>query len=231
MAERADVPPPAAGQGGAAVRAEFYLCLARAFLAPTPGMHWALTRQLADDLEDMAGEAAYPIAGIVARFRAAIAGFAEHLDLLRLYAALFLVPPTPVRINAGFYLDGTAMGDSVRAMEACYSHLGVVRSAGFRDTSDHVVVQLEFISLLFCRQAQLCVRPVTAQAFLEAFVCQWVKPFRTDMEQATAALAQPNPYLHLAQMLEQAAGVDVADSRSPPRAGTRGMSLRPWSAT
>lgn len=223
MAERAGAPlapAMAMGQSGAAVRAEFYLCLARAFLAPTLDMHSALMRHLADDLEEMAREAAYPIEGTVASFRSAIASFPQPLELMRLYAALFLVPPAPVHINAGFYLDGAVMGDSVRAMEACYSRLGVVRSDRFRDTSDHVAVQLEFLSLLFCRQTQLTdvsfgqeKLPVTAQAFLDSFVCHWVKPFRADLEMATAGLdAQANPYLHLAEMIEKAVGVDVTAS-------------------
>lgn len=237
MAERADAPWQ---PGGAALRAEFYLCLARAFLAPMQRSHLALTRHLADDLGQLAGQAGYPIAGLVAQLRAASAGYAAHLDLMRLYAALFLVPPTPVRINAGHYLDGMVMGGSVRAIEACYSRLGVARSAGFRDTSDHVAVQLEFLALLFGRQAQRCPAPLTPQDFLEAFVRHWVRPFRADLERASAALGRPNPYLHLAQMLEQAAGADAAvagwlrDNRSAcdsttfstPRASARAGSAR-----
>ncbi|TXF09976.1 TorD/DmsD family molecular chaperone [Pelomicrobium methylotrophicum] len=206
---------------GLRLRAEFYLCLARAFLPPrTEADFHALTALLADDLGDLARRLDYPIADELSEFRAAASALADPISLLRTYAALFLTPPAPVPINGGIYLDGSLMGESVRAMEDCYRRCGVERDERFRDLSDHMAVQLEFVAYLYARAAESpageAELPLTAGEFLGAFPRRWLPAFCDKLETATRKLGiAPNPYTPLARILRCAVAKDAVPVPDP----------------
>ncbi len=206
-------------------RAEFYLCLARAFLAPRDAaMFHALRDVLAEDLEELGAQLGYDIAAPLAAYRAQMQRIADPVELLQVYSALFLVPPTAAHINAGQYLDGAVNGGSVKAMEEAYLLCGVQRDAGFRDLSDHVSVQLEFVALLYAAQAQRFsgeavgdALPVDPGHFLQIFALRWLGRFCADLAQAASREAlSASPYLPLAQILYAGAARDaVAPDRDP----------------
>jgi TorA maturation chaperone TorD len=204
------------------LRAEFYLCLARAFLPPGNEADFrALTAFLADDLGDLARRLDYPIADELSEFLAAASALADPLCLLQTYAALFLTPPAPVPINAGIYLDGALMGESVRAMENCYRRCGVERSEHFRDLSDHVAVQLEFAAYLYARAAESpageAELPLTAGEFLGAFPRRWLPAFCDKLKTATRKQGiVPNPYAPLARILQRAVAQDAVPMPDTP---------------
>ncbi|MEK7796490.1 MAG: molecular chaperone TorD family protein [Pseudomonadota bacterium] len=206
--------------------AEFYLCLARAFLPPhTENDHRALAVYLADDLADLAGEIGYPISEPLAQLRAAFGALPEPLALLQLYSKLFLTPPTPVALNTGRYLDGAVMGGSVQAIEGWYRRRGLERTESFHDLPDHVALQLEFVARLFAgaaaaRQAgddaEARQLEAEARAFLGAFVVHWLPGFCAALERALAQHRLPAPYLYLAHIL--CAAVECDATAGGPRA-------------
>lgn len=195
-------------------RAEFYLCLARAFLAPREETAFrALADFLADDLGDLGERLGYPIAQPLDDFRAAMAAVPDRLTLLQAYSGLFLTPPAPVHINAGFYLDGAIMGASVAALEQRYRRAGVERAERMRDLSDHVSAQLEFAAYLYALEAGGA--PANPAEFLRAFVSRWLPVFCADLEKAAAAIGTAAaPYRHAARILETAVQTDAAAERS-----------------
>lgn len=207
------------GNDNPAARAEFYLCLARAFLPPhTENDYRALAVYLADDLADLAGEIGYPIAEPLAQLRAAFGALPEPLALLQLYSKLFLTPPTPVALNTGRYLDGAVMGGSVQAIEERYRRHGLERTESFHDLPDHVTLQLEFVARLFAGAAaahEAGEEPeaqrleAEARAFLGAFVAHWLPGFCTALERTHAERRLPAPYLHLARILRAAVERDA----------------------
>src|SRR3990172_2857671 len=88
-------------------RAEFYLCLARAFLPPREQRDFhAIQEYLATELAELGAAIGYPIGQTLEQLRAALARITDQQDLLQLYSHLFLTPPTPAHLNAGVYLDG-----------------------------------------------------------------------------------------------------------------------------
>jgi TorA maturation chaperone TorD len=184
-------------------RAEFYLCLARAFLSPTAEDAWmGLRDALADDLEDLAGILGHDIGSHIADYRASINAIPDHATLLQIYSGLFLAPPRPVNINTGVYLDGALNGGSVLAMEESYRQNGLVRSNEFLDLSDHLSIQLEFVaSRLLARQDSANAAEDDAERFLATFVARWLPPFIADLE---VAGRNPNPWLHLARAMSVA---------------------------
>lgn len=200
-------------------RAEFYLCLARAFLSPqSETMFEAMNEVLADELEDLAGQVGYEIAPPLADYRSQMQAVSDPVMLLQIYSTIFLASPTAAHINAGQYLDGAINGGSVKAMEEAYQLCGVQRDEGFRDLSDHVSVQLEFVALLYAQQAGRFrgetvgdALPVDPGQFLQVFVTGWLGRFCADLSRATADLDLPaNPYLPLAQVLAGAVQCDAA---------------------
>jgi TorA maturation chaperone TorD len=194
-------------------RADLYLCLARAFMTPCgDALARAMRDDLADDLEELGMHLGLEIATPLAAYRAAMQALQQPLELLQVYSAIFLAPPVVARINAGQYLDGALNGGSVRAMEEAYHLCGVARDDGFHDLADHVSVQLEFVALLYAGQAARSAGeaddeplPVDAGRFLHAFAMRWVGRFRADLAAAAAARElSANPYLPLAEILEEA---------------------------
>ncbi|HEX9179478.1 MAG TPA: molecular chaperone TorD family protein, partial [Burkholderiales bacterium] len=148
---------------GAGERADFYLCLARAFLTPREGAAFEAMRDaLPADLDELDGLLGYGIAGPLAAYRAEMSRLETPEAMLATYSGLFLAPPVLVRINAAMYLDGAVAGGNVREMEQAYRACGVERSEDFRDLSDHLSVQLEFVAYLYAREAAA---QVTGQEF------------------------------------------------------------------
>ena len=195
-------------------RAEFYLCLSRAFLPPSwQGAHQSMAEALPADLEALGEDLGYAIAVHLDSYRRAMAALDEPA-LLQCYSRLFLSPPAPARINACFYLDGAIMGGSVAELEDWYRRAGVGRSETFPDLPDHVSLQLEFAGRLFARAAEGALpEGMSARAFLGRFVARWLGAFLADLERAGEADA--NPYLHLARMLSEVVQRDAAPGKTP----------------
>lgn len=190
-------------------RAEFLLCLARAFAVPNrPGAWEALRDALPEDLTDLAAECGYPLPTAARDLRAALSGIADGERLLAVYSRLFLVPGAPhPQLNVGLYLDGALAGGTCQALLDCYRQCGLAPDADFHDLPDHLTLQLEFLAWLLLREADGEAPPLTALDFMRRFVARWIGPFRQDLEQAGERFALPpdrNPYLALARMLETA---------------------------
>lgn len=204
-------------------RAEFYLCLSRAFLAPrSPAFCRGLREALADDLASLAASAGYDLAAPLAAYRAAIAALPDDLALLRIYSGLFLAPPRAVQINTATYLDGGLNGGTVAALEALYRAAGVERSDAFKDLADHLAVQLEFAAVLYARQAGALAEarrdplPIDAGEFLYQYPGRWLPRFLADLERVGAEQEWPgNPYLHLARVLAAAVATDAVAPQLP----------------
>ncbi len=201
------------------LRAQFWLCLARAFLPPnSPTARTALREALADDLEELAGALDYPIADALADYRRAIAAAPADDGLLALYSRLFLVPGVAhPHINAATYLDGTPHGGTLRQLVECYRACGLEKDDSLADLPDHVATQLEFTAWLFAAAAARAAgdrhapaTPLDAKDFIVGFVARWAPPFRQDLEQANIRFAlADNPWLHLARVLESAARIET----------------------
>lgn len=198
-------------------RAELYLCLARAFLTPDSEETWlALRDALADDLDDLDGILGHDFAAHVARYRVAITAIAGHPDLLQTYSGLFLAPPRQACINTGAYLDGAVNGGSVLAMEETYRQSGLARDENFRDLSDHLSIQLEFVAsryLACLAEPDSMADEEVAGRFLDRFLRPCLPALIADL---AAAPVPHNPWLHLARLL-QVAVVHDARAAPPPR--------------
>lgn len=200
-------------------RSEFYLTLAQSFLTPQTAEHYqAMAGLLVDDLTDLDGLLGYGMEIELAALRTALRKLSGHRELLLEYSAMFLQPPRAVSINACFPLDGAVMGGTVSEIELFYRHYGVERGDHFKDLSDHVSVQLEFVSYLYGRAARELEsdQPDTeseraAGHFLYAFVRRWVPHFESGIERAGRTLGlKANRYLPLARMIAIAAARDAA---------------------
>ncbi|HET9699385.1 MAG TPA: molecular chaperone TorD family protein [Burkholderiales bacterium] len=198
-------------------RADFYLCLARAFLTPREEAAWDAMRELLPaDLEELDQVLGYGIIDQLAAYRTEVSRVGSAEVLLRTYSSLFLAPPVPAHINTAVYLDGTIGGGSVAEMEQAYRACGVERAEDFRDLSDHLGVQLEFVAYLYAREAagkatgQETRLPLKGGHFLHGFVDRWLPGFISDLEQAAGERElQANPYLPLARILERAVARDA----------------------
>lgn len=182
-------------------RAEFYLCLSRAFLTPdSEEVSLALREALADDLEELGGLLGYDFAAYVEAYRVAVAAIPDAPSMLQTYSSLFLAPPRRVSINTGAYLDGAVNGGTVLAMEEAYGSAGLQRDETFRDLSDHLAVQLEFVASRW-----MAGDDDGAGRFLARFVKPALPAFIADM----AGCGGGNPWLHLGRMLEAAVACDA----------------------
>jgi len=191
-------------------RAEFYLMLARSFLAPTTVEHFqAMSDYLADDLADLDRSLAYGIEPQLEALRLALSKPANQEELLVEYSRMFLQPPRETTLNVCYHLDGAMMGGTVVEIEAFYRNHGVERGGHFKDFSDHVSVQLEFVSYLYGRAAEGLESgmPDTAAEkaaahFLHRFVSRWLPHFEGGIEKAGRELElKANPWLPLARIL------------------------------
>lgn len=208
-----------------ASKAEFWLCLARAFLPPvSETVRFALRECLADDLRELAQQLDYPVAEPIAAYRRAIAALPHGEAALVRYSRLFLTPGTAhPHINAGAYFDGSVNGDTVRKLAECYRVCGLQKDASLADLPDHAAVQLEFAAWLFAVAAGRAQgdateeTPISAATFIAAFVARWAPLLRQDLEQAGERFGlADNPWLHLARILETVAAIEAAPACEPP---------------
>ncbi len=200
---------------------DFWLCMARAFAPPATGADYleAFQTALPDDLETIAGEIGLHLGAEIADLRAAAAELRDPLALQKFYATLFLTPPTPVRVNTGFYLDGAIMGGSEAGMAGAYARHGFERHQHFRDLNDTPAVQAEFMALLYDQAGEKAragddieARALIAEAegFLSDYVCQWINPFLRDLETASGAHGLNAAFTHLARLIWLAVEGSVA---------------------
>lgn len=197
---------PTSQPGSAAsAKAEFFVCLSRAFRPlATAQARASFARDLPDDLAALAAEAGYALEALLTRFAAA-ARVSEG-SLLEDYSALFLVPPVKVPLNAGLYLDGGLLGRATQAMLERYAQAGLAPDEGFRDLPDHVAMQLEYVATMFARAAEGDeAGEARAGEFLEALVLPWMPAFASALQVATAQVPAARAYSALAAILEAAA--------------------------
>jgi TorA maturation chaperone TorD len=197
--------PRSNGAAGASAKAEFYVCLARAF-GPmrTPQAEDAFAHALADDLAQLAAHSGYDIGDAAARLAASAA--APGARPLADYSALFLVPPVPVPLNAGLYLDGGLLGRSTQAMLERYRDAGLAPDERFHDLPDHVTMQLEYLAVMFARAAEGDrASAARAREFLARFVLAWLPAFRLALHAAAQRIPAARAYEALAAILEAAA--------------------------
>lgn len=210
----------------AGLQSEFYLCLARAFLAPQDLTTFdAMKRFLAEDLAELNDSLDYPVVEQLAYLQHEFAAIPDHDALLGTYSALFLDPGSRIPINTGVYFDGAVMGGTVAWMEECYRNNGVEKADGFHDLADHVSVQLEFVSYLYTHAADRSDKQeataMLGNDFLHVYVAAWAPRLADEIEEAARRLALPaNPYLPLARIIEIAAQTDAA-AASPTYAMAR----------
>jgi putative dimethyl sulfoxide reductase chaperone len=149
--------------------------------------------------------------------------------LLRTYSQLFLAPPTPASLNAGMYLDGGIMGNSVLEMDALYQRYALARDAEFRDLPDHLALQLQFLGYLMALSAESDTPDEVlndAHGFIRNHLLNWLPVLTRQCQCAEARYALPPVYSSLAAVTiealnslrhalpEPAAG----DVETPPRA-------------
>lgn len=199
-------------------RADFYLTLARSFLAPMEPAHFrAMADLLAEDLADLDFSLAYGIASQIDALRIEMSKLSSHEDLLVEYSRMFLQPPREAALNACFSLDGAMMGGTVAEIEAFYRRYGIERGEHFKDLPDHVSVQLEFVSYLYGRAAvglengkSDIEAEKAASHFLYQFVGRWVPHLVQEIERAGIKLElKANPWLPLVRILSTATERDA----------------------
>lgn len=201
-------------------KAEFFLCLARAFAPPQdkPAVLAAFKEDLVHDLAELGAACGYPIGEAVAHFARAMAGVADAQALRVTYSRLFLVPGDKhPSLNAGAYIDGAVGGGSVTAMATCYQRCGLEKLETLRDLPDHVAVQLEFVAWLYAAEAEgEASVPMRAEDFISSFVVRWAGAFRAGIEAASGHFAlDANPYAALAAMIEIAAVAEARPLEAP----------------
>ena len=181
--------------------ADFYLVMARAFTQPREGYLGAMRDSLVADLHELhAGIPWLDVAAIEA-FGQSLAAVADDLHLLQIYSRLFIVPPRPVSINAGLYLDGGVMGRSVDALGATYREAGFQRAESLHDLDDHLSLILEFAALARDRAAGDAAHVPFAERFEAHYLRPWLPTFARELDEACARLEYPPVYARLAAML------------------------------
>ncbi|MDP3923798.1 MAG: molecular chaperone TorD family protein [Hydrogenophaga sp.] len=196
-------------------RADLLYCLAQAFLPPPS--HWTVcdwAQPLVDDLTEMApGLPGLDLEDVKAALAAECARWAAQARAgggdtwLVEYSRLFLVPPVPVTLNAGVYLEGALGGSSTQMMLACYEMAGVKPDERFHDLPDHVAMQLEFLARLYERAAR---GDADAQAMAEEFAAEFVHAWGGALQQACRKAAASFPaaavFVALARLVRQTLG-------------------------
>lgn len=221
MSEAAALASGALGSEGEALlqQADLLYCLAQAFLPPPET--WSIcdwAQPLIDDLSEMAPDlpsldmdaVKSALATECARW-AADAPSGDADTWLVEYSRLFLVPPVPVTLNAGVYLEGALGGNSTQMMLACYEMAGVKPDERFHDLPDHVAMQLEFLARLYERAAR---GDQDAQAMAEEFAMEFVHAWGGPLERACRKASTPFPaalvFVALVRLMRQV----VADPMS-----------------
>lgn len=192
-------------------RAELYLCLGQAFIPPVqPEYHRAMREALPLDLDEL-----LPGTGIGQQLREAMQAVEDHETLLRGYSRLFLVPPYPASLNAGLYIDQAMMGPSVVEMESYYQRHGLAKDVSFRDTPDHLALQLQFLALLLASASQAEDDETTthyleeARDFLNRFLRPWPNDWVRKLEQEARDLPHGAPYRLLGQLIRDSLDQDA----------------------
>ena len=191
---------------------DFWLCLARAFAPPGTGDDYlrAFRTDLPDDLAAIGDELGLHLGAELADFRAAAGQLTNSLELQKLYAALFLTPPTPVMVNTCFYIDGGLQGTSEKALEKAYAAHGFSRHDHFRDLNDTAHVQADFLALLFEQAGAKAMADddIDARAYLTQadqiiadYPCRWITPFLRDLEKVSRCRDVSPVYAHLARVI------------------------------
>jgi TorA maturation chaperone TorD len=192
---------------GAGLAADLFLTLAAAFTAPPARMSagdWSLP--LAADLEELGETLELDASAAVDGLRALAAERPSAPPWLVDYSRLFLVPPVPVTLNTGIYLEGSLGGSSAQMMQQCYGTAGFAVRESFRDLPDHVAVQLEFVAALLQRaEAGDDDARAMAREFIDAFVVHWVEPLHAACGRAAARDPAARVFAGLADVLRQAA--------------------------
>lgn len=214
-------------------RRDLWLCLARAFSKPEgDAFRDVFTQHLADDLQAIAEETGLVAHEDIAALRVDAARLGHDLDLLRLYAKLFIAPPAPVVLNAGFYMEGGKTGHIEQELRALYARHGVAKAEAMRDFHDAVPIQLEFLSFLYERAGDYAragqnmearAYMAEAEAFIARYPVQWCSPFMRDMDKACAEDGLNRAYAHLARILWLA--VEQARAGAPIEALPAGAGL------
>lgn len=194
-----------------AARRDFWLCMARAFVAPAgDGFHAAFTSALPDDLAAITEEIDLGVEGDLEAFAAEARTLADDMALQRLHAALFSTPPTPAFINTAIYVDGAFLGESEYDIGRFYERHGFARDPAFHDLNDHVAVQFEFLAALYDRAVTLATKgediealasAAEAERFLRRHPRRWIGPFLKTLQEACATHELAKPHLHLARIV------------------------------
>jgi TorA maturation chaperone TorD len=195
-------------------RADLFLCLSRAFLPPPPGWSvcdWAAP--LADDLGEIGSALALDMGPVQSALEAECrrwAAAARQADgsadsWLVEYARLFLMPPVPVPLNTGLYLEGSLAGGAAQMMQACYETAGIVPDERFRDLPDHAAMQLEFLGRLYERAARGDGDAAAmADEFSREFIHAWGEPLERACAQAIGRSPAAAVYRALTGLLRTA---------------------------
>lgn len=190
---------------------DFWLCLARAF-APPGGADYltAFATDLPADLEAIAEETGLVLSAEIRLFAEAARQISSPLELQKLYASLFLTPPTPVMANTCIYMDGGLMGESEQGLQEAYARHGFERHKHFRDLNDTVGVQSNFLALLYDKAGEKAAAGddiearaylTEAETFITSYPCRWITPFLHDLEKVSSEHSLNPTYVHLARML------------------------------
>lgn len=194
-----------------AERAEFYLCLSRAFRAPrTDADVRAVLDLLPGDLRVLNAALRYPIDAELDGLERAAAG-TKDAEIFRIaYASLFLSPPAPAPLNAGVYLDGGIMGRHTLMMEEWYRRHGLARADGFGDLPDHISMLLEFLAYLWAKTTPDEGPADEAVSWSVNCLRSWLPNLAAKVADATVAENLPAFHLYLVRIAEKAIGHDIA---------------------
>lgn len=177
-------------------RAELWLTLAKAFLAPAPAPVAAAMREaLAGDLGELAGLCGIELGPRCESLRSAFDHIPDDAALLVHYSGLFLVPPVKARLNLGYYLDGSLNGPAHNALGSWHAAYGVARLDDFHDLADHLAALLEFLALLEADERG----PGIAAEFAGTLVLPALPHLAADIREAGHG---DSPYLHLVDIVE-----------------------------
>ncbi len=202
-------------------RAEFYLCLSRAFRAPrTDADARAVLDLLPGDLRILNAALRYPIGAELDDLDRAVVGTKDAETFRLAYAKLFLSPPTPAPLNAGVYLDGGIMGCSTLMMEEWYRRHGLARADGFGDLPDHISILLEFLALLWTK-ATLGEGPADeAVSWSVNCLRSWLPDLAARVAEVTAAENLPAVHLDLIRVVAKAVSHDIARAEGTAGGGS-----------
>lgn len=227
---------------GYAAKRDFWLCLARAFAPPAAETYRdSFCKDLPEDLFAITTEIGAKVDGDIEAFAKEAAKLPDSLEIQRLYAALFVTPPTPAFMNTAIYLDGAFLGGSEFDIQQWYARHGFERHEGFRDLNDHAAVQMEFLGQLFDRASTFArssddiaalALATEAGRFIHTYVRQWIGPFLHSIQEACRERDLNAAFVHLARIVwsmvdyeieHGTARFEVEAERPLPNGSSRGI--------